>query len=858
MRWDSAEFRDWIRQPTAWTILIVGVVLSLFTWRSLDVEAERAARGSFNAVAAESRNAIETRLRGYRVMLYGLQGLFHASTEVDRVEFRRYFETLASAGGSGQVRSFSYARPVPLAQKKSFEKAVRSDTSLLAAGYPRFSIKPPGERREYVVVHLLEPFSDNEAGFGLDIIADPVRREAVERTRDTGFPIASAAFALLSAPSGDAATSLHLAVYRHGARLDSLESRRQAFAGVVSVTFRISDLVEDIVSRHSSKSLRLRILDSGDKTPSAAIAASEMLYDSATDVLPADAFRATTPLEVGERVWQLQFSAPPQRFRTAGDALTPWLALVGGLAITVLLAGLVGSLTTSTRRARRIAETITQDLLMSQAKLADTQRRTQVLIETLPNPVFFKGTDGRYLGVNKAWEAFLGTPRAAMIGKTVHDLYPRHPDVAKRLHAMDEALWKNPGTQTYETTITLPDGTHRDTIYYKATFVGPDGGVAGLIGTIIDITERKQAEQRQAMEHAVTQVLAKAESLGEAAPKIIQTICETLGWACGAHWRWDKAAQLLRFTDAWHVDAADIAEFITAASATINEAPAWQGEAPRTRTGGLVRRVWLDGVPVWFPDVTREPGFRRGPNAAKAGLHCAFGFPVMAGAQPLGVMEFFGRDIKQPDGALLAIAQSIGSQIGQFIVRKQAEEALRFVATHDALTGLPNRVMFGQRLDHAILQAQRHGRRLAALFIDLDRFKEINDTLGHDYGDTLLREVARRLTQGVRGSDTVARLGGDEFVVLLEEIAEPMLIASVAQKLSAALAERFLLAASEYQVTASIGVSIYPDDSENAQALLKNADIAMYRAKERGGNLFQFYSPHLNLHTAEPVPARRR
>ena len=845
MRWDSAEFRDWMRQPTAWTILVVGVLLSLLTWRSLNVEVEHAARTSFNAAVAESRTAIESRLRGYRIMLYGLQGLFHASTEVDRAEFRRYFEHLAAAGGSGQLRGFSYAQRVSHAQKKSFEAAVRSDTSLQPGGYPRFSIKPPGERQEYVVAHLVEPFS--EAGFGLDIIADPVRRAAVERARDTGELVASAPFALLSSPSGEAGTSLRLAVYRHGATLDSLESRRGAFAGVVSATFAIRDLVADIVSRHAAGSLQLLIRDG-----------SEILHDSATAGLPADAFRTMTPLEVGGRVWQLQFSAPQQRFRTAGEVLMPWLALLGGTAITVLLAGLVGSLATSTRRARRIADTITQDLLMSQAKLADAQRKTQTLIETLPNPVFFKGTDGRYLGVNKAWEAFFNTPRAAIIGKTVQDLYTHAADVAERLRAMDEVLWQNPGTQTYETAITLPDGTQRDTVYYKATFAGPDGGVAGLIGTIVDITERKQAEQRQAMEHAVTQVLAKAESLSEAAPRIIQTICETLGWACGAHWRWDEPAQVLRCAETWHVDAAEVAQFISATSATINEAPAWHGEAPRTRSGGLVRRIWLDGVPVWFPDVTREPGFRRGPDAAKAGLHCAFGFPVMAGTQPLGVMEFFGRDIKQPDSALLSIAQSIGSQIGQFIVRKQAEEALRFVATHDALTGLPNRVMFGQRLDHAMRRAQRRGQRLAVLFIDLDRFKEINDALGHDYGDSLLREVAHRFGQGLRSSDSVARFGGDEFVVLLEEIADPMLVAGVAQKLGAALAERFVLAGSEYQVTASIGVSVYPDDSEDAQALLKNADIAMYRAKERGGNTFRFYSSHLNVPAVEPVSSVRR
>ncbi|MGH8741887.1 MAG: diguanylate cyclase domain-containing protein, partial [Burkholderiales bacterium] len=612
--------------------------------------------------------------------------------------------------------------------------------------------------------------------------------------------------------------SLRLAVYQPAAALDSLEARRQAFAGIASITFRFQDLVEDIVGRHAARSLQLRVSDSG-----------QTIYDGAQAPLPGDAFHTAASIDIGGRTWQLEFSAPQQRFRTASDAAMPWLALLGGLAITGLLAGLVGALSTSTKRAHRIAATITEDLRLSQAELAEAQRKTQALIETLPNPVFFKGTDGRYLGVNKAWEAFFATSRSAIVGKSVHELYRHAPDVAQRLHAMDEVLWKSPGTQTYETAITLADGMQRDTVYYKATFTGPDGrAVAGLIGTIIDITERKQAARRQAMEHAVTQVLSNAESLSEAAPKIIQTICESLDWACGAHWRWDESGQVLRCAEAWHIADADVAQFTSATGQTINEAPAWQGDAPRTKTGGLVRRVWLDGDPVWFADVTREPGFRRGPDAAKAGLHCAFGFPVMAGTQPLGVMEFFGRDIKQPDEALLAIARSIGSQIGQFIVRKHAEEKVRFVATHDALTGLPNRVMFGQRLDHALSQAQRHGRRLAVLFLDLDRFKVINDTLGHDFGDTLLREVSRRLRLCLRASDTVARLGGDEFVVLLEEISDPMYVAAVAQKIIAALAEGYVLADREYHVTASVGASTYPDDAADAQALLKNADIAMY------------------------------
>jgi diguanylate cyclase (GGDEF)-like protein/PAS domain S-box-containing protein len=137
---------------------------------------------------------------------------------------------------------------------------------------------------------------------------------------------------------------------------------------------------------------------------------------------------------------------------------------------------------------------MTADLRVSQAKLIEEQRRTQQLIEVLPNPVYFKATDGRYLGVNKAWETFFSMPRQAFLGKTVHDLYPGNPALAQRLHDDDQALWDHPGTKSIETTITTADGELRDTIFYKATYTDPDGGIAGLIGTIVDITERKRME----------------------------------------------------------------------------------------------------------------------------------------------------------------------------------------------------------------------------------------------------------------------------------------------------------------------------------------------------------------------------
>src|SRR5688500_14058283 len=137
------------------------------------------------------------------------------------------------------------------------------------------------------------------------------------------------------------------------------------------------------------------------------------------------------------------------------------------------------------------------------------------------------------------------------------------------------------------------------------------------------------------------------------------------------------------------------------------------------------------------------------------------------------------------------------------------------------------------------------------MFIDLDRFKIINDTLGHESGDLLLREVAQRLTEHLRTGDIVARLGGDEFVVLLEDVTDAVNVATVAEKLIASLTENFVIAGREVHVTASIGVSSYPADAQDMRSLLKNADIAMYRAKEQGRNTFQFYSDQINVHSVE-------
>lgn len=181
----------------------------------------------------------------------------------------------------------------------------------------------------------------------------------------------------------------------------------------------------------------------------------------------------------------------------------------------------------------------------------------------------------------------------------------------------------------------------------------------------------------------------------------------------------------------------------------------------------------------------------------------------------------------------------------EVVERKRAEEAVKHMAYHDALTGLPNRVLFHDRLQQAIALADRNRRSAAVLMLDVDHFKEVNDELGHDVGDALLKAVAIRLRTLVRKSDTVARMGGDEFTLVLPEAAKPEDAAEVAEKIVGAFQNVFVLNGREVHVTTSVGAAMYPEDGESATALMKSADIAMYQAKQAGRNGYRLYSRDL-------------
>ena len=829
----------------------IGIAVSIVVSFAIRDNIEREAKLRFERQASDAQHVIAARIHSYADVMYGLSALYNASYPVTRAEFHNYVTGLDLEHRYPGFWTFNYAEYVPHKAKAGFTAQVRKDTSLDPRGYPKFTVIPPGDRPEYYVLTYVEPMAGNESVFGLDISNNPSAAnpraiaEALSRARDSGSLTSSGQ--LLRITKGEVrSTSLavRLPVYRSGMPLETVEERRAAYLGSVGAAFIVKKLMLNVLDERALEFMRFKLYEAGP-TPKyitgLAVSADRLLFDSkelskipgaVSDSNGEDSyFRTVLPIETAGRVWEAHFSTPIKTVVGGVGLALPWLALAGGVLSSLLLFAVFYSMTSSRGRAVEMANVMTKDLRQSEASLAQAQRIAQLgnwSLDPVSRTMTWSEQTYRILGLQpSAASAHYGE----LVGR-VHE---------KDRAALEQVLQRAAQTGR-ECEIDHRISSGKGETRWVHTIVQPEQHDEKILlhGTIRDITDGKLAAVRLQAEHGVTQLVAGATDPDEVMPGIIETLCTGLSWECGAYWSLDKDGALLRCAASWGENTSAIQEFL----ALTKKMSAPSGV-------DLPGRAWAKGGPLLVEDIGSEQSFSRMQAALQAGLHGALALPITSGGKTFGVIELFGAQAIRSEEALMHWLHSLSAQIGQSFQRKVAEDRLRYIATHDSLTDLPNRSLFNERLRHALHQGTRYNRGIAVMFIDIDRFKVVNDSLGHSAGDRLLQDCAKRLTECLRESDTVARLGGDEFVVMVENFTAPKDAIAVAQKVLTGLAKPFFVDGQEFLMSASIGISIFPGDGEDAETLLKNADIAMYRAKDQGRNNYQFYSAQMNKHTFE-------
>lgn len=465
-------------------------------------------------------------------------------------------------------------------------------------------------------------------------------------------------------------------------------------------------------------------------------------------------------------------------------------------------------------------------------KLGSSEKRYRQLVEISPDAIFIEQDDKFVYANNSALTLLNANNFNELSTRLFYDFFP--PDYQKVIKKYIQQHTDKVSISLTEGKITTFKGDTLDVEIVISSFNYQDKSALYLI--MRDITERKRSALYLELQYAIAWILAESSTLVVATTKILEIICERLNWDCGTIWAVDKEAQLLRCTKTWQKPQ------------LINDAFLQESQNLNYAFGvGLPGETWSARKAIWKSDIKQYKGFLRKKSAETIGLNTGIAFPIIYENEVLGVIEFFSRNIIKPNPHSLLWFESIGNQFGLFLMRKHMEKQMLYLAEHDVLTGLSNRSLLEQTLATAITNAEETTQKLAILFLDLDHFKYVNDSMGHQVGDLLLKEICERFRLCLRPQDTISRLGGDEFVIIIPNVHEKDKIIEIIGRLQAQLSKQIFLKEKEVFVTASIGISFYPDDGNAVQTLIKAADIAMYAAKEKGRNTFQFCTAEMTI-----------
>lgn len=773
----------------SWVALLLGLLCTgLAAWEVKTTSEARAVK-DFSFVTDHITTTVKERLTTYALMLRGGAALFNASTEITRQEWDQYVSKLQLSQAMPGISGINFTLQISPAELEQHIAQVR------ATGLTDYHISPSEPRDLYTSILFLSPFhARDQKALGYDMFTDPIRHQAMIQARDTGRVSLSGKVDLVieGAEHRQAGTLMFAPVYQADRALDSIEQRRAALIGWVHGAYRMDDFMDGILGdwqAQQQQPINLRIFDGTQ------VLDETLLYPSHAENRTARAspsqFFQEHFLSFNGRPWLLTFDYihPNQVI----NYTSTWLTLLGGLLLTSLLFFLMRTLANRRTRTWELAQQLTETVHQREQELKMVLHRLQTIASRVPGMVFEYRLypDGRgcfpyaSAGIKQIYSV---TPEqvqedAAFVFTTMHpdDLAEVERSVQRSADTM--ALWR------HEFRIMLEDGTVRWVFGDSQPHRAEDGSISWY-GMMTDITERKQVELalkvanqqtqrfRQALDHVPSCIFMKDTDL--------------------------------RYT---YANRATL-ELLGCNAATL---------------------LGSDGIQLLGPTMSAQ--LRQADREALRGEQSQAEFTFTS---PTGRAVNF-LDIKTPiydeaDNRTIVGMLGIATDITAL---KANEQKLEHLAHYDPLTKLPNRLMLADRLHQAMFQADRHQQSLTIIYLDLDGFKQVNDRYGHTAGDHLLTTVAARMKAAIREGDTLARLGGDEFVVILLDIASLDDSMPLLERLLQAAAHPVPLGSHRLQVTASLGVTFYPQPEDlEPEQLIRQADQAMYQAKLAGKNRY--------------------
>ncbi|WP_321777659.1 diguanylate cyclase domain-containing protein [Sulfurimonas sp.] len=430
----------------------------------------------------------------------------------------------------------------------------------------------------------------------------------------------------------------------------------------------------------------------------------------------------------------------------------------------------------------------------------------EVLFDVIPIPIFYKDKDGVYLNCNNAFsKTILGIVKEKIIGKTLYEFPEQIPkELADFYKKKDNEILDSLGTQYYESKVKCSDNIERDYNFYKSTFVSDLGEGLGIVGIMLDVSDYKNIQKQLNTDiirekELKLKYMQQAQVLDQVSDSIITTDIK------GNILSWNRGSQ---------------------------DMLGYRADEVIGKPMSIIHRPEDKEKNIKYANrLLNESSFKVEAYLVKKSQNLIYVSISLSSLQDKN-----GNTI-----GLIGVSHDISKRKKDEEKLLEENNILEHKAHHDLLTSLPNRVLFYDRLSQSIKKSIRNQKKIALLFIDLDNFKPINDSYGHDVGDDVLKEVSTRLKNTLREEDTLARLGGDEFTIIMENIKEEKNAALLAQKIIFILSEQMLINDITFQISCSVGISVYPKDTKNMNELLKYADIAMYRSKNNGGNNFVFY-----------------